>query len=537
MKNLNRGKNLMHYLLFILAGLFLSTAPASAVSESIVQATLDKPALYRGDHATLTLSGEGKDVQFPNIYDIGGVKVIGTSSSSNMSIINGKVTQKISKSYSFAPTQNMSIPAYTVTVDGKKYQTKALKLSVVEPKASAKGDEFILEIDLDKEKVYVGQSVTLNVKFKHKLNAKANKIDISEPEINNFWIKKVDGIDKHSEGDYIVQAYKYIMFPQKSGDFDIPALVAQIGVIKQQRGSRGFFNDPFFNGFGSTMQTKKIYSNTANLQVEPLPNNLDIYGSFNLSVEPDTTEVHANKPLNLTIKITGTGNIDDIKKFDLNIPSAVIYSDEPKVDTGLHNGKYAGEFTQKIAIIADRDYTIPAIEFTYFNEKTQTQTTKRSAPIKVKVIGSASYSNSANNKNNSNQQAAEPQLEQSKELVQAVNAQEPSSKSVEKIVTVADTKQNYLFLAIGFILGIVSKYIFDQLNGNKRVNKEIPVIKQIQKVKKNDRLLFDVLLPYKGECDAIDEVLVLLEENLYGNKKNPIEIKKIIEYFEQLEEE
>jgi len=67
------------------------------------------------------------------------------------------------------------------------------------------------------------------------------------------------------------------------------------------------------------------------LAVEALPNRLELYGDFNIKTDVDKTEVAANKPLNLTISINGVGNIDDVKKYSLDIEGAVIYANEPEI--------------------------------------------------------------------------------------------------------------------------------------------------------------------------------------------------------------
>ncbi len=128
----------------------------------------------------------------------------------------------------------------------------------------------------------------------------------------------------------------------------------------------GVFDDPFFNSFVSNINWKKIYSNSLTINVRPLPNGLELYGDFKISASVDKKRVHTNKPVNLTIRVEGEGNIDDIKKFELNLDNAVIYSDEPKIKSKLINGKYYGEFTQKIAIIADNNFTIPPFKHKVF---------------------------------------------------------------------------------------------------------------------------------------------------------------------------
>ena len=64
----------------------------------------------------------------------------------------------------------------------------------------------------------------------------------------------------------------------------------------------------------------------------------------------------------------------------------------------------------------------------------------------------------------------------------------------------------------------------------KREKKQKPIIEKL-KAAKSDKELFDLLLPYIKTSKFIDEILALLEENLYKNASNKIDKRKIIEYF------
>ena len=114
----------------------------------------------------------------------------------------------------------------------------------------------------------------------------------------------------------------------------------------------------------------KNYSKALHISVKPLPNNLELFGDYSLTSTVDKTSVDANQPVNLNISITGKGNIDDIQKYNLTVPNVISYADEPKIESTFQTDEYGGNFTQKIAFVAQSDYTIPKIELTYFNKNT-----------------------------------------------------------------------------------------------------------------------------------------------------------------------
>jgi len=370
---------------------------------------------------------------------------------------------------------------------------------------------------MDKNDVFVGEPVKLDVKFKYKLDAKADKVNIAEPKIEDFWIKKSPKPTKSVEGDKVVMTYRYLIFPQKAGDFKIKPIEADVGALKRRDRGGNFFNDPFFDAFDQTIQWRKYISNKLFIHVKPLPNNLEVYGSFDIKASVDKTETKANKPVNFTIKIDGNGNIDDVKKFNLDIDNVVVYSDEPKVKAGLNGGVYGGIFTQKVALIADSDFVIPALKFTYYDKNLKKVVTKETKPIKIKVKGGAKSKIVPKLTTNSNSK-----IQSTPKVAEVIQKNEISSQKA------------YLFLFFGFLFGILVSFGYFKFNSRKKVKKETPIINKIKK-SKGDKELFELLLPYGKKDEYIKNILETLEENIYGNKKTKIDKKEIIQHFLDLD--
>ncbi len=502
--------------------IIISLLFAASILAADVKATLDKSEIFKGDSVNFTISAQGSDVKFPDIKKIGGFEVLGTSNSQSTTIVNGKMSQSYSKSYTFAPRTTTKIPPFSVEVDGKVYKTDPLVLKVVKPSQAKAGAPYILEMKLDKHDIKVGESVRLDLKFKQKRGTKADKIELSPPDLKNFWVKEIKGVKQSIEGDYIVQTYSYMLFAQKPGDFTIPSVVANIGTKVRRRNSIGgfsdpFFDDPFFNSFISSLEWKKIFSNEEKLHVEALPDNLEVYGDFNIEVKADKREVSAGKPVNITITITGEGNVDDIEKFEMDIPQAVVYADEPKIQSGLHDGKYVGKFTQKIAVIADSDFVVPSLEFSYFDSKTRKKRTKRTSPIKIKVKASAAS-------------AIEPKIETSKTLQEEIKRSDRQKSEISNPVE-TENQNGYLYLFVGALLGSLFTYLVLRYEpSKKRIEK--PVVDRIKRAK-DDKELYDILLAFANKGEYIKAILKKLEENIYKNKKNSIDKDEIADYFEQ----
>ncbi len=512
----------------ILGKILLVLTLTASLLYAKVTATVSPKAVYKGDSAELIITADTEDVEFPDIDEIDGVPIEGTSTSRSTSIINGNVSHKVSRIYRFTPQKSLKIPSYKVVVAGKEEKTKPLTLKVLKPSAGKKGDDFILTMSVDKDEAFVGEAINLTLTFKQKVGAKASRIELGEPKLEDFWIKKVDGVEKSEEGGYIVQKLHYVLFPQKSGDYTIPAIRANIGVLVQNRRRFGggmfddpFFDDPFFSRLSQDIKWSKIYSNDIKLHIKPLPNNLELFGDFEISASVDKRKVYANKPVNLTITVQGVGNIDDVKKFDLNIPNAILYADEPTINAKLQNGKYGGEFTQKIAIISDRNYTIPKVELEFVDSKTKEPKIVSTKPIDIEVIGGVS----ATTKTAPTPTIEKAQTEDKKAKVSTKASTKPSSYE--------EPYTKYLYLLLGIIIGVVGTLLS---KWRPKAKKEIPLVQKIHKAK-SDRELFDLLLPYAKESKTIEQTLSLLEENLYKGAKHKIDKQPLIDYFFEREGE
>ncbi len=476
----------------------------------------DKIALYPGDSLNITITASGKDIVFPNIDEIAGFNIVGIANGSSTTIINGNITNSQTKTYTIVPTHSFTIPKLKVKVDDKDEWTTPKKIKLLDPtkvSTNSSTKDYQLILKSDKTHLKIGESATIKVIFKKRVDAPVSKLYIDEFKNSNFWIKKVGKENEYIDGNYDIVEQTYLLFAQKSGDFTINPLKANIGiVVKQKMGGLGGFDDPMFDSFFQTMKYKKLFSNGLKIKVDPLPNGLEVYGDFKMSASVDKREVDANKPLNLTIKILGEGNADDIKKFSISIPDAVIYSDEPKVKTYLKEGNYYGEFSQKVAIIADKSYTIPSISFTYYNKYQKKPITIKTKPIHIKV-----KSTSKTNLKDT------PKIITSKKNT-------PIIKERTKVIYKNSNQKNIIFYILGVLSGVVFSFIVFKLKNTKIQKKEKPLESKIFKAK-NDKELYNLLLPYASN-NKIKSILEKIEENIYKNTKNEIDKNEILDILE-----
>ncbi len=488
---------------------------------SSVNVSVDKDEVTRGDSVTFTITAEGKNIDFPTINSIGGYDIIGTSQSSNISIINGNIKKSISKSYTFTPLKDVTIPSFEVKIDGKVYKTNPIKIRVVDtPTKSSSNSNVVFKIITDKKRAFVGEPIYLDVILKYKKHQNIVDSKIQTPNFPNFWVKKVGNTKVYQENDYIVKKERFIIFPQKAGSFEIGPLVGKLAkrvTINQPFINDPFFNDNFFKSMLTQIQTKQIISNSIKIDAKPLPNNLELYGKFTIKADVDKRVVEANKPVRVKIKIDGYGNIDDVKKFNLNIPNAVVYADEPKIKSFIKNSKYAGTFTQTITIVADSNFTIPPFVLKYVDSTTNKPVEIKTKPIKIEVKGG-----------NTSYKKTEPKIAPQTKTTQKISQIEKKSKKPEL--------SSWIIFFIGFIFGILTLLIISKFKEFKKEKKphESNIAKAIKNAK-SDKALLELLLPYIKKDPYIEEAIKKLEENIFQDASHKIDKKLLADIIEEIE--
>ncbi len=361
-------------------------AAVSFLFGASVKATVGDPNVVAGNSVRLTLEATGESVQFPVIHKIGVYPVEGTSNmtQSSFKMTNGKTTRENIKKQvlSFTPDKAMTIPSFSIEVDGQVMQTNPIEIKIVKSAAPTPGSSKKISLDMvaNKQKVFVGEPLLLSVFFNESKQVDLMKVEYQKPVFKNFFVKEVDGEKTYRKGGYLVHELRYLLTPKYEGNFTIEPARAKIA----ERGRR---KDEFFGTFFDTPIWSQIVSNTLSVEVKSSPEDTDLIGNLKLSETIDATEVKANKPVNLTIKISGEGNLEDFDGLKYEIDGVTIYSDDAKVESNLQGNQLISSYEKKFVFIADRDFTIPSKSFTLFNFKTGKVETMQTESRQITVKG------------------------------------------------------------------------------------------------------------------------------------------------------
>ena len=382
-------------------------------------------------------NAEGKNFQAPSFN---GFTVLGgpfTSTSSNFSMVNGSMSHTVKCTYTFALQANQEgnfhIGSASLNVKGTKVSSEPFDIKVIPDDGShaapsgggasssqgqsqqntndpqVSGKDLFLRVIPSKKSAYVGEQVVLTYKLYTKVPV--SSVSLSRmPSYAGFWTKDISdnsGTLKQSS-EYIngieytsAEVNKVVIVPQRSGKLTLdPMLLECIAQVRTERNnSRSmdpfdvFFNDPFFNRNIVNVK-KELTSQSITLEVKNLPENgkpasfAGAVGNYNFRSDIDKTELSTNEAVTITLTVSGTGNVEL-----LQMPTPVFPPDfevyDPKITTSTDVNSQGLTGTKKAEYLAipcrAGSFTIPAIEFSYFNPSNESYQTLSSEPYEIQV--------------------------------------------------------------------------------------------------------------------------------------------------------
>ena len=353
----------------ILAYLFVFFSLMTVLNAGSVKAEVSNTDVIQGNMVQLKITAIGKRAAFPEIKEIEGSPVLGRHQGQNNSItyINGKVsnTRSTTLILTFSPQHDMTIPSYAINIDGTVYKTNPIAVKVSQSTApkTRSNDRFSLQMRVDKKSVVVGEPVLLTVYFSMQNGTRLSENpQYSPPSFKNFFVKEIGKEKIYNEGSRSITELRYLLTPKKEGNFTIEPATAKIGVADTSR------RDMFGRFFGTTWVP--IQSNSVTIEAKHVNTNADLIGNFYSESSIDKEQTKANKPVNLTVKIAGEGNLEDFEFSEYTIDGVTIYSDDAKVQVEVIGKKLKSTYIKRFAFISDTNFTIPAKTITTYDPKT-----------------------------------------------------------------------------------------------------------------------------------------------------------------------
>jgi len=376
--------------------LLIITLALQCVWSDSVEATVSSTEVVSGNAVQLRIKVIGDDVEFPDIQMIDGNSIVGTHSGSSSAYIykNGKMKSQhaTTKTFTFVPTKNMTIPSYEIQIDGKKYKTLSIEIKIVKTSAPTgqNNDMFSLQMRANKSKVMVGESLMVTVYFSLKNGVQlSQEVQYSPPTFPGFTVADAGDQNAYRKDNYQVQEVRYILTAQAEGNFTASPAHAKVGVADRSR------RDIFGMTFGT--KWKQTTSNSLEIEVFPQAKKSDLVGDFTVDATIGAQEVKANKPVNLTVKIEGKGNLESFEFPKYEIDGVMVYSDKAKVETKVVDGELHSSYSKSFAFISEEDFTIPSRSFSMLIPENQQLKNLKVKSYNVKIKAAKTTLSNANN--------------------------------------------------------------------------------------------------------------------------------------------
>jgi tetratricopeptide (TPR) repeat protein len=345
-----------------------------------------------------------------------------TSQQSSYQIVNGHTSSSstITFTYTLYAAKNGTyiIPAAHAYIGGRHLASHAAKITVSgharsnngqpqvhEPDqpqmrsagSRISGNDLFIRVSANKKRVHEQEPVLLTYKVYTlvdltRLEGKMPDLtgfhtqEVQLPQQKSFHVESVNGKNYRC-----VTWSQYVMYPQMTGKLAIPSITFK-GIVVQQNRSVDPLEAWLNGGSNYTEINKNIIAPGITIQVDPLPKRPAGFsggvGKFNISAQLNKSEVKAGEPLQLRVVVGGIGNLKLIKQPVVQFPKDFEKYDAKITDkTKLTSNGVEGNMIYDFLAVPQNQghYTIPSVEFTYYDTGSNSYKTIRTRKFDINV--------------------------------------------------------------------------------------------------------------------------------------------------------
>ena len=418
--------------------LLMGVAFQSVIADDVTFTAQAPSAVVRGERFRISYKVTDATPKQFRAPDMKGLSVLAgpsTSTSSSRTVVNGTVTSTSSYTYTFIVVADeegeYKLDGATITVGKETYTSNGLTIKVLPPdttqpqqsqqgQSSQRGgstqqsgqnrqgssdeigpNDLFMLATVDKTSVYEQEALLLTFKVYCSPSLDLTSLSNKMPDLKNFHVQEVElprkkefQLEHYNGRNYQTLIWsQYVLFPQQSGELEIPATSFE-GVISQPvRTSTNDIFDFFYNSGRYIDIKKELVTRKITLNVKPLPSGKTnaFYGGvgdFSISSTISSTDVTANDAVTVKVVLSGTGNLKLVKTPELDLPKDFdIY--DPKIDNKytIKGGRQTGNKVYEYLFIPRHagEYMIPAMEFQYFDPQSGSYKTLKTEDYNLKV--------------------------------------------------------------------------------------------------------------------------------------------------------
>ena len=209
---------------------FLTLVCSIKTNAQDLEVSVDRAELARGETLTYTIriyeQRQGMQLDLTPLTE--DFDVLGTRTSSQVRSINGQVESWTDYIVTLFPLTEGELTIPPIEINN--LQTEPILISVVNegPRSNQDNDELFLEIEVNKEALYVQEQLLFTIKLYYTINGIRNP-QFTELEMEDTVIQLIGSPNQYEqiiEGvRYGVYEKRYVIFPQRSGPLEIPDIL------------------------------------------------------------------------------------------------------------------------------------------------------------------------------------------------------------------------------------------------------------------------------------------------------------------------
>lgn len=412
----------MKRLLFILA--FVPLAFVTRAQEIKFSGVSSHSKVAVGDQfrITYTINTNASSFQSPDLREFNVLS--GPNQSSSVQIMNGAFAQTLSYYYILSAKKEgkYTIDPAVITVGNGRIQSNSIIIEVGKSSqksnpaatnsnsnqnqaqsSSNTSDRIFIRAIVNKKSVFLGESVSVTYKLYSKYN-QINFSDLKFPTFNGFYTEEIEmGKNDKLEVEqydgstwYTAELKRSLLFPQKSGRLEIPALEATCLVRERTQSGQNFF-DQFFGG-GYRDVSVKIKSQPHNLEVLSHPNNAKpadfngAVGAFNVEASVDKDNIKSGDAITYKLEVSGNGNLKLLEAPKLDFPVEFeAYDPQVKDNIRVSESGITGSRTFEYLLIprAGGKYKLGPFTYSFFSISKKAYQTTTLPAISIDVAKTA----------------------------------------------------------------------------------------------------------------------------------------------------
>ncbi len=450
--------------------LFVLTFPAGLYAADI-QVKVDRTQIEFNQTFTLTFeSSEDLD----NDPDFSPLKkdfqILNTSTSSNISIINGKYTKLKRWKVSLIALRKGRVTIPSISFGSDRSPEYQVNIKAVQQSTGKQGEEFMSELEISTDTAYPQSQIIVTQRLLSSRNI--NGYEFSALKVNGVEIVKEPLGDvkqfqtRRGKTPYLVLEQNFAIYPQTTGVLNIEPSIATARVSLSNRSN--------YDPFRSNTKTLRRASAKKSITVKSVP--VEFKGKHWLPAKEvqlveeldDSKPFKVGEPITRTLSLFADGQTAaQLPEFIISdIKGLKLYPDQPLIKDIKTDSGITGSQQIKIAIIPSSggSYTLPAIAIPWWNTTTHKQEIATIAARTIQVGTAAAKSTPK----------TDPQLQDNRQAIVDSNMTTEFSAPVN---SPNSEEQSGLWKMISFLLvtgWIISLFIFWKISAKKSTEKSQP---------------------------------------------------------------